>query len=110
VTNIVPFRRISSAPGPRGRALGREAWQCLPAASLTGDYEPRTPALDHHSLSLGQGPLKGHPLPSQAEILRQTHQHLADCWAIRAESRRIRRRYEERQRAIDRLLAGLGWI
>jgi hypothetical protein len=75
-----------------------------PFPRLTGDYEPRTPALDHHSLSLGQGPLKGHPTPSDSEILRQTHQHLADCWALRAESRHIQRGYEERQRRIEDLM------
>jgi hypothetical protein len=78
-----------------------------PFPRLTGDYEPRTPALDHHSLSLGQGPLKGHPLPPASEILRQTHQHIVDCWALRAESRRIQRDYEARQRRIEVLLAGI---
>jgi hypothetical protein len=54
--------------------------------------------------------LQGHPLPPQAEILRQTHQHIAEAWRLKAESAALKRRYEERQRAIDRLLAGLGWI
>jgi hypothetical protein len=74
-----------------------------PFPRLTGDYEPRTPARIT-SLSRGQGPLKGHPLPPASEILRQTHQHIADCWALRAESRRIQRDYIERQRKIEDLM------
>ena len=77
-----------------------------PFPRLTGDYEPRKPTLDH-SLSRGQGPLKGHPTPPDSEVLRQTRQHIADAWKMRAESRRIQRDYEARQRAIERLLAGI---
>jgi hypothetical protein len=98
---VVPFRSSGSC------ARHKKSPHALPVAKLTGDYEPRTTVPDHHSLSLGQGPLKGHPLPSQAEILRQTHQHLADCWALRAESRRIQRDYIDRQRRIEVLLAGI---
>jgi hypothetical protein len=75
---IVPFRK-SSGPRPRSRASGREAWQCLPAATL-----------------------------QQVEALRQARQHIADCWALRAESRRIQRGYEERQKQIEALMDGLG--
>jgi hypothetical protein len=78
-----------------------------PFPRLTGDYEPRTPALDHHSLSLRQGPLQGR---LDGEVLRQTRHLVVDCWAIRAESRRIKRRYEERQRRIEVLLAGMDGV
>jgi hypothetical protein len=44
----------------------------------------------------------------QSETLRQTRQHIADCWRMRAESRRIQRDYEERQRKIEELMDGLG--
>ena len=43
----------------------------------------------------------------QSEALRDARRKLAECWELRAESERIRRGYEERQRAIERLLAGL---
>jgi hypothetical protein len=78
-----------------------------PFPRLTGDYEPRTPALDHHSLSLGQGPLKGHPTPSDSEVLRQARQEIAEAWRLRVESAAIRQRYEERRARIELLLAGL---
>jgi hypothetical protein len=100
--NVVPFRSSGYC------ARHKKSPHALPVAKLTGDYEPRTPALDHHSLSLGQGPLKGHPLPPQAEILRQTHQHISEAWKLRAESRRIQRDYEARQRKIEELMDGLG--
>jgi hypothetical protein len=32
---------------------------------------------------------------------------LSECWSLRAESRAIKRNYEERQRSIERLLAGI---
>jgi hypothetical protein len=50
-----------------------------------------------------------HPadLLQQSEALRDARRKLAECWELRAESERIRRGYEARQRAIERLLAGL---
>jgi len=75
---IVPFRK-SSASGPRGRASGRVECVLHPADPL-----------------------------QQSETLRQTRQHIAEAWKMRAESRRIQRDYEERQRAIERLIAGMG--
>jgi hypothetical protein len=50
-----------------------------------------------------------HPadLLQQSEALRDARRKLAECWVLRAESERIRRGYIERQRAIERLLAGL---
>jgi hypothetical protein len=71
-----------------------------PFPRLTGDYEPREPARIR-SLSLGQGPLQGR---LDGEVLRQTRHLVVDCWALRAESRRIKRRYEERQRKIEELM------
>jgi hypothetical protein len=44
----------------------------------------------------------------QTEILRQARQKLMECWEIRAESRRIQRDYEERQKLIEKLMDGLG--
>jgi hypothetical protein len=46
-------------------------------------------------------------LLQQSETLRQTRQHIADCWRMRAESRRIQRDYKERRARIDVLLAGI---
>jgi len=43
----------------------------------------------------------------QSEALREARRKLAECWSLRAESRRIQRDYEARQRAIERLLAGI---
>jgi len=47
-----------------------------------------------------------HPadLLQQSETLRQTRQHIAEAWRLRAESRRIQRDYEERQRKIEDLM------
>jgi hypothetical protein len=42
------------------------------------------------------------------ETIRQTRLKLQECWAIRAESRAIQRRYQERQKRIDALIDGLG--
>ena len=42
------------------------------------------------------------------ETIRQARLRLHECWAIRAESRAIQRRYQERQRRIDALMDGLG--
>ena len=75
---IVPFRRTGSASGPRGRASGRVECVLHPADLL-----------------------------QQSEALREARRKLAECWELRAESRRIQRDYEERQRAIERLLAGI---
>ena len=76
---IVPFRRTGSASGPRGRASGRVECVLHPADPL-----------------------------QQSETLRQTRQHIADAWRMRAESRRIQRDYEERQKLIEKLMDGLG--
>jgi len=72
---IVPFHRTGSASGPRGRALGRVECVLHPADLL-----------------------------QQSETLRQTRQHIAEAWRLRAESRRIQRDYEERQRKIEDLM------
>lgn len=40
----------------------------------------------------------------QVEALRKARQDIADCWRMRAESRRIQRGYEERQRKIEDLM------
>jgi hypothetical protein len=45
--------------------------------------------------------------PPPAAILRQAHQHIAEAWALKAESASIKRRYEERQKQIEVLLAGM---
>jgi hypothetical protein len=74
---IHPFRK-SSAPGPRGRASGREAWQCLPVSTV-----------------------------QQAEALRSARQEIAEAWRLRVESAAIKQRYEERRARIELLLAGL---
>jgi len=79
-----------------------------PFPRLTGDYEPSQTSCSYLSRRLQQGPLQGHPTPPDSEVLRQTRQHIADCWALRAESRRIKQRYEERQRKIEALMDGLG--
>ena len=76
---IVPFRRTGSASGPRGRASGRVEAQLLPADLL-----------------------------QQSETLRDARRKLAECWELRAESERIRRDYEARQRKIEELMDGLG--
>jgi hypothetical protein len=47
-------------------------------------------------------------LTPEEETIRQTRLKLQECWAIRAESRRIKRGYEERQRKIEELMDGLG--
>jgi hypothetical protein len=44
---------------------------------------------------------------AEREVLRKTRCIVRECWSIRAESAAIRRRYEARQRSIERLLAGL---
>ena len=72
---IVPFHRTGSAPGPRGRASGREARESLPAATV-----------------------------QQVEALREARRKIAECWELRAESRRIQRDYEERKLKIEVLL------
>jgi hypothetical protein len=71
---IHPFRK-SSVGGPRGRASGREARESFPADLL-----------------------------QQSEALREARRKLFECWAIRAESRRIQRGYEERQQRLEELL------
>jgi len=71
---IHPFRK-SSAPGPRGRASGREACESLPAVTQ-----------------------------QHVEALRQAHQHIAEAWRLKAESEAVRRRYQERQRKIEDLM------
>ena len=76
--NVVPFRK-SSGGGPRVRASGRVECVLHPADPL-----------------------------QQSETLRQTRQHIADAWRMRAESRRIQRDYEERQKLIEKLMDGLG--
>jgi hypothetical protein len=76
---IVPFHRTGSGPRGPSRASGRAEGQLLPADPL-----------------------------QQSETLRQTHQHIAEAWRLRAESRRIQRDYEERQRKIEELMDGLG--
>ena len=76
--SVLPFRK-SSGPRPRSRASGRTEAQLLPAATL-----------------------------QQAEALRRARQHIADCWTLRAESRRIQRGYEARQKKIEELMDGLG--
>jgi hypothetical protein len=43
----------------------------------------------------------------QWETLRQTRQHIAAAWRLKAESARIRRGYEERRRELEELLAAL---
>ena len=74
---IVPFPK-GSASGPRVRASGRVEAQLLPADLL-----------------------------QQSETLRQTREHIAEAWKMRAESRRIQRDYEERQKLIEKLMDGL---
>ena len=71
---IVPFRK-SSGGGPRARASGRVARESLRADPL-----------------------------QQSETLRQTRQHIAEAWKMRAESRRIQRDYIERQARIEDLM------
>jgi hypothetical protein len=43
-------------------------------------------------------------LTPEEEIIRQSRLKLQECWAIRAESRAIQRRYQERQARIDDLM------
>jgi len=74
---------------------------------LTGDYEPSQTSCSYLSRRLQQGPLQGHPTPPDSEVLRQTRQHIAEAWRLRAESRRIQRGYEARQKQIEVLLAGI---
>jgi hypothetical protein len=40
----------------------------------------------------------------QLEALREARRKLAECWELRAESRRIQRDYEERKLKIEALL------
>jgi hypothetical protein len=47
-------------------------------------------------------------LLQQSEALREARRKLAECWELRAESRRIQRDYEERQKLIEKLMDGLG--
>jgi hypothetical protein len=75
---IVPFRK-SSGGGPRVRASGRVECVLHPADLL-----------------------------QQSETLRQTRQHIAEAWKMRAESRRIQHDYIERQKLIEKLMDGLG--
>jgi hypothetical protein len=72
--NVVPFRK-SLGRGPRSWASGREACESLPAATL-----------------------------QQEEAMREARRKLAECWELRAESRRIQRDYEERKLKIEALL------
>lgn len=72
-----------------------------PFPRLTGDYEPRKPVRQDLSLTVGQRPLQG---CLDGEVLRETRHLVVDCWAIRAESRRIQRDYQERQRKIEELM------
>ena len=74
---IHPFHRTGSGPRGPSRASGRAEGQ-LPAATQ-----------------------------QQVEALRQARQHIVECWELRAESRRIQRDYEARQRKIEVLLAGM---
>jgi uridine kinase len=45
------------------------------------------------------------PAADQSETLRQTRCIIRECWSLRAESRRIKRDYEERQARIEVLMA-----
>jgi hypothetical protein len=75
---IIPLLKGSGRRGP-SRASGRvEARTLLPAANLGLE---------------------------QVEALRQAHQHIAEAWRLKAESAAIRRRYEERQKRIEVLMA-----
>ena len=47
-------------------------------------------------------------LTPEQETIRQARLRLQECWAIRAESRAIQRRYQERQKKIEALMDGLG--
>jgi hypothetical protein len=76
---IVPFHRTGSGGGPRVRASGRVKGVLHPADLL-----------------------------QQSEALRDARRKLAECWEMRAESRRIQRDYEERQKLIEKLMDGLG--
>ena len=76
--NVVPFRK-SSGGGPRVRASGRVECVLHPADLL-----------------------------QQSEALRDARRKLDECWELRAESRRIQRDYEERQKLIEKLMDGLG--
>jgi hypothetical protein len=49
-----------------------------------------------------------HVVDTERETVREARLKLQECWAIRAESRAIQRRYQERQRRIDALMDGLG--
>jgi hypothetical protein len=71
---IVPFRK-SLGRGPRSWASGRVECELHPAATV-----------------------------QQPEALRDARRKLAECWELRAESRRIQRDYEERQRKIEDLM------
>jgi hypothetical protein len=42
--------------------------------------------------------------------MRDARRKLAECWELRAESRRIQRDYEERQARIAVLLAGMDGV
>ena len=79
MTATIHHFRKSSGGGPRVRASGRVECVLHPADLL-----------------------------QQSETLRQTRQHIAEAWRMRAESRRIQRDYEERKRKIEELMDGLG--
>jgi uridine kinase len=40
----------------------------------------------------------------QEEAMREARRKLSECWELRAESRRIQRDYQERQRKIEDLM------
>ena len=81
MTNVVPFHRTGSAPGPRGRASGREARESPPADLL-----------------------------QQSEALRSARQEIAEAWRLRVESAAIKQGYEERRARIELLLAGMDGV
>ena len=76
---IHPFHRTGSGAGGPPRALGRVECVLHPADLL-----------------------------QQSEALRDARRKLDECWELRAESRRIKRGYEERQARIAVLMDGLG--
>jgi hypothetical protein len=49
----------------------------------------------------------GVPTAVLARALHEAHLAIAEAWRLRAESRAIQRGYEERQRKIEVLLAGI---
>jgi len=50
------------------------------------------------------------PATDQREVLRQTQKLIAESWSLRAESRAIKQRYEERRARIELLLAGMDGV